>query len=187
MPKPKPRDMEVIEALSTFHPTETNHWYDQYLKTYRDRENKAPSKGIRWQLSLKDFWKGAVAARGECQVTGQPFDRYFKGASGRRPFLPSLDRVNSHLGYQPGNVEFTTVIVNLAINDFGRDAFLEMLKHGITSPKFVEYIQRTEPRDAAALSDQPRFLDNMMPYIMDNPVARLLIRHFLARSTEEFS
>ena len=144
--------MEVLEALSDFHPTETNHWYDQYLRTYRDRENKGPSKGIRWQLSLKDFWTGVVLARGACQVTGQPFDRYFKGASGKRPFLPSLDRVNSHLGYQSGNVEFTTVIVNLAINDFGRDAFLEMLKHGITSTKFVEYVRQLSQKTRRRLA-----------------------------------
>jgi hypothetical protein len=117
-------------------------------------------------------------------VTGQPFDRYTKGASGKRPFLPSLDRVDSHLGYQPGNVEFTTVIVNLAINDFGRDVFFEMLKHGITSHKFGDYLRNT---DAGVLRDQPRFLDNMMPYITDNPVARLLIRHFLARTPDEAS
>jgi hypothetical protein len=187
MPNPKPRDPEVIEALRAFHQTETNLWYDQYLRTYRNRETNAPAKGIRWQLSLRNFWHAVIAAGGRCQVTEQPFDRYAKGASGKRPFLPSLDRVDSHLGYQPGNIEFTTVIVNLAINDFGRDVFFEMLRHGITSDKFGQYIQRTEQENTDMLKDQPRFLNNMMPYITDNPVARLLIRHFLARSPDEAS
>jgi|HubBroStandDraft_6_1064221.scaffolds.fasta_scaffold215235_3 hypothetical protein len=187
MPNPKPRDPEVIEGLRGFHQTETNLWYDQYLRTYRNRETNAPARGIRWQLNLKNFWHAVITAEGRCQVTGQPFDRYTKGASGKRPFLPSLDRVDSHLGYESGNIEFTTVIVNLAINDFGRDVFFEMLRHGITSDKFGEYIQRTEREDADVLRDHPRFLSNMMSYITDNPVARLLIRHFLARSHDEAS
>jgi hypothetical protein len=122
---PKKRDDSVVDALREFHPTLTQHWYDQYLKAYRNRESAAPAKGIRWDLPLRDFWELVLKAGGRCQVTRQPFDRERKAANGKRPFLPSLDRVDSIGGYTKDNVELTTIMVNLALNEHGRNAFFE--------------------------------------------------------------
>jgi hypothetical protein len=76
---PKPRDDVVLEAMRKIHgEAEGVHWYDEYLKAYRRRENGAPGKGIKWNLSLSNFWEIVLNAQGRCQVTGQPFVRYHK-------------------------------------------------------------------------------------------------------------
>jgi hypothetical protein len=44
----------------------------------------------------------------------------------RHPFGPSLDRIVPSLGYVPGNVRIVAMCVNLAISDWGEDAFHRM-------------------------------------------------------------
>jgi hypothetical protein len=169
---PKPRDSAVLQTLQAFHDGEAELWYDQYLKAYRARENGAPRKGIRWNLSLSNFWDVVIAARGRCQVTQQPFDRYHKARNGRRPFLPSLDRVDSIGHYELGNVELTTLLANLAIADFGREEFFKMVKYGAVSDRFGEYLERTSQGDENGL------LDNVLPWIRHNAIARYILSHF---------
>lgn len=167
---PKPRDEDIIAQIATFHPDEPRLWYDEYMKAYRKREGGAPNKGIRWNLGLDDYWAIVLTARGKCQVTGQQFDRYYKASNNRRPFLPSLDRVDSTGAYVAGNVELTTVICNIAINDFGRGPFYEMVKNAMSSPGLNRHIQQTEP------AVETGFLGNLMPYITDNAAVRYLIQ-----------
>lgn len=174
---PKPRDEEIITQIATFHPDEPRQWYDEYMRAYRKREGGAPSKGIRWNLGLEDYWSIVLAARGRCQVTDQPFDRYYKASNNRRPFLPSLDRVDSTGAYVAGNVELTTVICNIAINDFGRGPFYEMVKHATASQGLGQHIQQTEPKV------DPSFLGNLMPFVTDNAVVRYLAQR-LSGETE---
>jgi len=169
---PKPRDSVVLESLQAFHTGEAELWHDQYLKAYRGRENGAPRKGIRWNLSLSNFWDIVITAEGCCQVTRQPFDRYHKAPNGRRPFLPSLDRIDSVGHYEPGNVELTTLLTNLAISDFGREEFFKMIKYGAVSPRFKDYLDRTVQVDDSGL------LENVLPWIRYNTIAKYILSHF---------
>ncbi|WP_372395308.1 hypothetical protein ABMY26_06795 (plasmid) [Azospirillum sp. HJ39] len=174
---PKPRDEIVLAEIAKFHPDEPREWYDEYMRAYRKREGGAPSKGIRWDLRLEQYWGIVFRARGRCEVTGQQFDRYQKASNNRRPFLPSLDRVYSTGAYRYGNVELTTVICNIAINDFGREPFYEMVKNAMSSPGLNQHIQQTEP------AVETGFLGNLLPYITDNAAVRSLIQR-LSGETE---
>jgi hypothetical protein len=171
---PKPRDGNVLESLQAFHDGEAELWYDQYLKAYRRRENRAPRKGIRWNLSLSNFWDIVITAEGRCQVTRQTFDRYHKAANGRRPFLPSLDRVDSIGHYEPGNVELTTLLANLAISDFGREEFFKMIKYGAVSPRFDEYLDR----DHSTQADDNGLLQNVLPWVRNSNIVKYILSHF---------
>jgi hypothetical protein len=174
----KPKDSAILDALREFHGEEAKLWYDTYLKAYRGREHAGPRKGIRWNLSLADFWAIVLEAKGCCQVTGQRFDRYHKASNGKRPFLPSLDRIDSLGDYKAGNVELTTVLVNLSIADFGRDEFFKMIKHAAVAPRFADYLKRTlSPIDTG-------LLDNVLPWIRDNTVARFILTHFEAENRD---
>lgn len=44
----------------------------------------------------------------------------------KRPFAPSLDRINSQKGYTKDNVRIVCIIVNFALCEFGDDAFHKM-------------------------------------------------------------
>ena len=74
-------------------------------------------------------------AGGCCQLTGIPFDlsdcEHF-----RRPFAPSIDRIDSNRGYDPDNVRIVCVMLNLAMNQFGEDNFAKIAE---------AYIEKTRP------------------------------------------
>jgi len=52
-----------------------------------------------------------------CAVSGQPFT--LEPLNGKRPYAPSIDRINSAIGYVPGNTRIVCVAVNYAMNVWG--------------------------------------------------------------------
>ena len=181
MALPKPRDPNVLEVLREFHPPqEVQLWYDQYEKAYRGRERAAPHKGIRFQLSKNDFWKMVYRARGACEITRQPFDRYEKGVTGKRPFIPTIDRLSPTGHYTRDNCELLTWIANVAISDFGRRPFLDMIEHGAVSPALEKHLKQKELGIPSANA-----FDNILPFIRDSSIGRLVARHLFAASDEE--
>lgn len=67
-----------------------------------------------------------------CAVIGLDFS-FEKVSNFRiRPWAPSVDRVDSKLGYTKDNVRLVCIAVNLAINQFGDDIFNKMCKSYIS-------------------------------------------------------
>ncbi|HEX5319039.1 MAG TPA: hypothetical protein VFW46_07770 [Stellaceae bacterium] len=126
----KPRDLKVLEELGKFHSEFTTLWYDQYEKAYRVRARAAPQKGTRFLLTRDEFWGMVIRARGRCQMTGQPFDRFYRGPTGKHPFIPTIDKVNPVGDYTADNCQLVTWISNVAVCDFGREAYMTMLSYG---------------------------------------------------------
>jgi hypothetical protein len=74
-----------------------------------------------------------------CDLTGEPFDCDFeegeyvdadgktRGRAGRRHLGPSPDRINSELGYVPGNVQWVCWWVNRAKGQMSNETFLSLL------------------------------------------------------------
>lgn len=58
---------------------------------------------------------------GKCALTGIQFDCNFGSAYSRRPWAPSLDRIDSKIGYVEGNCRLVCVAVNTALNEWGLD------------------------------------------------------------------
>lgn len=95
-----------------------------YTDLYRGARKGAEVRGLSFELTRSEFDNVVRQSQGCCMLTGIPFDiTAYPGAS-RRPFAPSLDRINSHEGYTPRNVRLVCVIVNYAMNQWG----LEPLK-----------------------------------------------------------
>ena len=67
------------------------------------------------------------AQGGRCALTGLPFDlRIIGTGKTRRPFAPSLDRIDSTGGYTRDNVRLVCQAVNFALNAYGEDTFREI-------------------------------------------------------------
>lgn len=97
------------------------------FKVAQDRCRKS---GLEFDLSLD--WVAELFEKqgGKCAVTGIPFsiERNAPGLRFQQPFNPSLDRVDCDRGYVPDNVRLVCVMVNLALNRFGDDAFDRMCR-----------------------------------------------------------
>lgn len=81
---------------------------------YRNR-----NKGIPMTLGIADLRAVASRCNGRCEVTGHPLED-------AGPFRPSLDRIDSSLGYVPGNVRIVCLITNTGMLHYGERAFGEI-------------------------------------------------------------
>jgi hypothetical protein len=81
--------------------------------------------GITFELSYDDIaslWKNQ---RGRCAVSGLHFSMaYFELSLVKHPYGPSLDRIDSHKGYVPGNVRLVCTAVNFGLGQWGDEVFL---------------------------------------------------------------
>lgn len=85
---------------------------------YRETRKGALRRGIEWTLSLDDLGKMLAETGGVCAVSGVPFDLLYR-PNKRRPFAPSIDRIECPRPYSLENCRLVCVAVNLAMNEWG--------------------------------------------------------------------
>lgn len=82
--------------------------------------------GKKYHLSREDEKALVDRASGYCELTGIPFQFRRNGKNERRPFMASLDRIDSKAGYIVGNVRLVCVAANLAMNQWGEEVLIEV-------------------------------------------------------------
>jgi hypothetical protein len=90
-----------------------------YDKLYRRTKMNAVAREIPFLLEPHQFSDLVAEARGKCQLTGIRFDTSSIEGAYRKPFAPSLDRINSSGVYERGNVRLVCCAVNAALSDWG--------------------------------------------------------------------
>lgn len=88
-------------------------------------KKRSAKSGLPFDLTIEWVLELFHLQDGTCSMTGLPFSLERGGYNERfqNPFSPSLDRINSTLGYTENNTRLVCTIVNLALNRFGDDAF----------------------------------------------------------------
>lgn len=94
------------------------------LKSVR---RNAERRGLPYVLGEADLEHMVARAGGRCEVTGIRFSMRRFGTP-RAPFAPSIDRIDCSLGYAPGNVRLVCQIANLAMNEWGDDALIRLIR-----------------------------------------------------------
>jgi hypothetical protein len=89
------------------------------------RKNVA-ARGIAVQINDRDIRAMLDRADGACEISGLRFDFRPAPEYRIRPWMPSVDRVDSAKPYTPGNCRIVCAAVNLALNQFGEDVLLEI-------------------------------------------------------------
>jgi hypothetical protein len=72
------------------------------------------------EFTLTKEWIQSKLSLGKCEITGLPFSH----GNGRRPWMPSLDRINPELGYIPENVQLVVWLYNAAKAEFTHEDVL---------------------------------------------------------------
>ena len=88
----------------------TVHGISCYL--YWNAHRRAKVNGLIFSLTKN--WIKAIVAQGVCQVTGLSFSL----ENGRKPWAPSLDRIDPTKGYTADNVQVVVWLYNTAKMEF---------------------------------------------------------------------
>lgn len=91
--------------------------------------HRRTSKGRRIEFSISEEYILQLAEKNNyrCEVTMLSFKEEKPAGLRIRPWLPSIDRINSKRGYIPGNVRVVCAFVNVAMNGFGDQFFKAVL------------------------------------------------------------
>lgn len=93
-------------------------------------KNRAIQKNIEFNISFDKIKKALT--NGFCELTKLPFDFNSTEKTQFNPYSPSIDRINNSKGYIDSNVRVVLSAVNTALNQYGDEQMLPILKAMIT-------------------------------------------------------
>ena len=126
------------------------HWYNQnsfnnreeyrsnYPLTVTGRTNglflaakkRAVDHNLEFDLSISRIL--SALEKGICELTNLKFDLNRCKETFKNPYSPSIDRIDSNLGYINSNIRVVLTAVNIALNEFDDATMLPILKAMIT-------------------------------------------------------
>ena len=128
---------ELILGTKEYH----RLWKQEYRKTTLGKagqllgsaKTRASKKNL--EVTITKEWILEKLNQGVCELSGVLFDMSPSGRKNRNPKSPSIDRINSSLGYTPENSRIILLSLNDALNQYGLEHFLEMAKAVINYQK----------------------------------------------------
>lgn len=94
-----------------------------YEIAFSRAKRRASDTGRPFGLTVGEFRVIVERAGGLCELTAITFDLSRPERNRRAPFSPSLDRIDSRLGYNAANCRLVCCAVNIALQDFGDAVF----------------------------------------------------------------
>ena len=128
----RPQPAAMMDGLAAISPWEAKHperltWVARLYATAR---RNAAARGIPFTLSIDDLRAVVRRSGGHCEVSGLPLSvgSNTSGKFVRRPWAPSLDRIDSTGGYTADNCRLVCCAVNFAMSAWGEDVLVEIAK-----------------------------------------------------------
>lgn len=123
------KDMKELSKLGNSKKSENACPFLYYLRKARARSrNKKYKETNKKELSVEYLEKLWKKQKGCCKYTKVPLILPKpQGWVVRSPFMASLDRIDSSIGYVEGNVAFVAYSVNMAKSDFTEKTFKSFL------------------------------------------------------------
>ena len=105
-----------------------------FMQAIYNARKRAKDKGIACELTEAEALQLWKRCEGKCELTGIPFELDRPDGCVRRPFAPSIDRVNASGPYTKDNIRVVCTSVNLAMNQWG-DEVLYRIARGLSVNK----------------------------------------------------
>lgn len=74
---------------------------------------------------------------GRCAISGIEIELQYSDNGGPHKHGPSLDRIDSSMGYTKGNVRIVTYHVNTALSNFGEEALMELAEQIVQQSRSI--------------------------------------------------
>lgn len=97
-------------------------------KMLKGARSRAHEFGREFDLTEEFVFELLDRQRCACALSGIEFD-LSTSPTRRRPYAPSLDRISTKGGYTKDNVRILTVVVNLALGDWGDEVLQAVARH----------------------------------------------------------
>lgn len=94
-------------------------------------EKNARARDIEFTLREDDLRSMLASTNGYCSVTGVRLcldENSTECGHTKRPYAPSIDRIDSNIGYAPGNCRIVCISANIAMGRWGEEVLLEMTR-----------------------------------------------------------
>jgi hypothetical protein len=147
-----------MSAWATFIETvfaDSKAWPHRLLRAMRVRAHRKDLSCTLNEKALKDL---LIDSRGRCAVTGLYF-QFDDQTPGRRPFFPSVDRIDPKRGYEPDNVRVVCFAANVAMLHWGVEVFEKVAVGYVINryclPAILEGLAPAAPRDMRDLLEAP--------------------------------
>lgn len=89
------------------------------IRAFLSARKNATVRSIPFLITKAEFNQIVVRCGRCCEVTRIPFDLRSHGSKRRRPYAPSLDRIDSALSYTADNCRLVCVAANMALGEWG--------------------------------------------------------------------
>jgi hypothetical protein len=89
-------------------------------------KERAQRQSVEFSLTFDDVMGMLSDQDFRCALSRIPFEFYKSDVGSRRPFSPSIDRIEAGKDYSRANTRLVATIVNTARSDFTDDAFFRM-------------------------------------------------------------
>lgn len=120
------------------------HWSVRFLKhLHHETKKRAGRRGIEFTLTHADVVAMWEEFEGCCELSGLPMTPHNQEGYPKRPYVPSLDRIDAKKGYTPENTRLICFAMNVALNTWGEHLFAPIAK---------AFIQRYDQRLSAQVS-----------------------------------
>lgn len=110
------------------------------------QRNAKGRRKLDFNLSAIDVQELLAESEWRCAVTGVGFS--MRVVSGRRPFAPSIDRIDNSKGYSKDNCRMVCAATNIALNVWGEQVFGVLARSYARRRKFLA-------SDGKVLAKQP--------------------------------
>jgi hypothetical protein len=99
----------------------------EYVQLFANTRKNAGRRAIEFSVTQGQFLLMVEKQDGICAVTGMEFDFRPTAGGKKRPFFPSIDRIDSTKGYSAKNIRLVVTIANYAMNEWGAEPLFEMV------------------------------------------------------------
>ena len=135
------------------------------IESANGARQRACSRGLPAEEDLCAFALELYRTQGGCcALSGLPFHlRVVGSGKARRPFAPSVDRVDSASGYTRDNVRLVCQAVNFALNAYGEDVFRAIaLATARFEPTRIEPLAATKPSRDEERDRKRAYIDHVI-------------------------
>jgi len=104
-----------------------SHWLSNVAKDLHAQSKKrAYDADILYTLTVEEILELGMQSNWRCAVTGMKFKQDKLEDVSMRPYMPSIDRINSSRGYTKDNCRLVCVATNFALNSWGETVLREL-------------------------------------------------------------